>query len=196
MTGGRAGGIDPNDLNNVLRGRICFFIHIFFCTNSSLGMDPSDFASLLTSFRGGGGGPGGLMQGLHRPRPSNSNTTPQRTTRTAVPASNSNNDRATSSSSSSSATVPTTATNSKTNPVQMSALTNVLSNLSNPTTQENATPKEKPSTSTADLHDLVDSEVRFTRYLLISLFNYNSFLGTDSTVMRQRCARKTTCLSS
>lgn len=127
--------------------------------NLSLGMNPSEFASLLTSFRGG------PMQGLQRGRPSNSNTTSSGTTRMINSLLNSTP--------SSSATVPTASTNSKPNSaVQMSALTNVLSNLSNPTTQETATPPEKPSKSTADLHDLLDSEVRFIRYGFISPFDH------------------------
>ncbi|CAF0963581.1 unnamed protein product [Adineta steineri] len=191
MTGGSgAGGIDPNDLSNVLRG-----------------MNPNDLASLLSSVGSGGGAPG-LMQGSQRGRvlpgsstqPSTSlldafaqqtpdsrpNTAPAgtRATGTAAPtatasagttsasstrpsgsssSSSSSKPRNGGTSSSPSTVVPTSGTSSgaaggpKGGPIQMSALSNILANLSSGTTTQGAggAGSDKPA---IDLYDIMSSE--------------------------------------
>jgi len=171
MAGSGAGGIDPNDLSNVLRT-----------------MNPNDFASLLSSF-GGSGGATGLMQGLqrreratgtstqqgtlsslldtssHQTADSRPNTAPARTRTTGTTATSTSRSSGSSSrprnggtSSSSTATVPsTTSTEPKAGSIQMSALTSVLANLGNNTTEETeaAASSSKP---TIDLYDIITSE--------------------------------------
>ncbi|CAF3564199.1 unnamed protein product [Rotaria sordida] len=181
-----AGGIDPNDLSNVLRG-----------------MNPNDLASLLSSVGSGSGAPG-LMQGSHRGRvlpgtstqqatslldafgqqtpDSRPNTAPAatRSTGTATATATGGTTSASSSSrpsgsssskprnagtSSSPSTAPpksgtsleTTTGGPKGGPIKMSALADILSNLSDKnTTQEtgNAT-AAKP---TIDLYDIMTAE--------------------------------------
>ncbi|CAF4511793.1 unnamed protein product [Rotaria socialis] len=193
MTGsGGAGGIDPNDLSNVLRG-----------------MNPSDLASLLSSV-GSGGGASGLMQGSHRGRvlpgssnqhatsvldafsqqtpDSRPNTAPAGTRTSAAAAaaatatggttSTSSNRPSGSSSkprnagtSSSPSTAPTAAPAapkiaattgsagaSKSGAIQLSALSNILANLSDRSTTQDATgaaPANKPA---IDLYDIMTTE--------------------------------------
>jgi hypothetical protein len=190
MAGSGAGGIDPNDLTNVLRGKKSPLSSFFPKTISLIGMNPNDFASLLSSFGGGGsGGAAGLMQGLRRGGTSTGTSTRQRITpsfldtsaqqtsdsrpNTAPAGTRSVGTAATSTSrsngSSSSATVPpntgnsTTSSGSKSGSIQMSALTSVLANLGNNTTQETgaAASSSKP---VIDLNDIITSEVRSIRF--------------------------------
>ncbi len=127
-------------------------------------MDPTELASLLSSFRGNRG-TAGLMQGLQRGRGSTANTTQQGTTstnRSSADGSSSNQRRVGTSSSSS---IPTTMASSTTSsapkagPIQMSALTSVLTNLGNNSTQATET-KGNSSKPPVDLYNLINSEVR------------------------------------
>ena len=65
MTGGGPGGLDANDLSNVLRGKNSLGFpsqpNLALC----LGMNPSELASLISSVGSGGGAPG-LMPGNRR----------------------------------------------------------------------------------------------------------------------------------
>jgi hypothetical protein len=66
MTGGGAGGLDANDLSNVLRGRMDVSFEYAPATNLSVGMNPNELASLISSVGSSGGAPG-LMQGIKLP---------------------------------------------------------------------------------------------------------------------------------
>ncbi|CAF1029896.1 unnamed protein product [Rotaria sp. Silwood1] len=167
-----AGGIDPNDLSNVLRG-----------------MNPNDLASLLSSVGSGGGAPG-LMQGSHRDAfgqqtpDSRPNTAPAATrstgtaTATATPTggttsasssrpsgSSSSKPRNAGTSSSPSTAAPKSGTSAGTTggpkggPIQMSALTSILANLSDKTTaQETDNAAAAASKPTIDLYDIMTAE--------------------------------------
>lgn len=149
-------------------------------------MNPNELASILSSLGGGGGGgAAGLMQGLQRGASSQQRASPSRsnpfarqtgdsrpntapagtrnagttttTTRSTGASSRARNDE------SASATVPSNTDNStkpsgtKSGPIQMDALTNVLANLGNNTTQETgATSSSKPA---IDLCDIMTREV-------------------------------------
>jgi len=208
--GGGAGGIDPNDLSNVLRGKKIIFIIIKTNKNEFcfIGMNQNDLASLLSSVGSGGGAPG-LMQGSHRGRvlpgsstqpatslldafaqqtpDSRPNTAPAgtRATGTAAAAAATGGTTATSSSrpsgsssskprnggtsSSPSTAAPASGTSSATSggpkggPIQMSALSNILANLSsNNPTQGTGGAAEVAATATKpaiDLYDIMTSEV-------------------------------------
>lgn len=160
MTGGGSGGLDASDLSSVLRG-----------------MNPSELASLISSVGSGGGS--GLMPDAFVPQSSESrpNTAPAgtRSTSAAVstptptstsastsrPAAEAARPRVEGTSSSASASAPSTASN-RSAQIQMSALTNILANLSggNPSqvagaTGEAAAAAAKPS---IDLYDIMNTE--------------------------------------
>ncbi|CAF1413675.1 unnamed protein product [Adineta steineri] len=143
MLSGGAGGLDPNDLSNVLRG-----------------MNPNDFQSLLSSL--GNSGAAGLMprnrrggessstsaqQGTPSSRTNTSaaqtsdsrpNTTSTRTRNAAATPTSTNNATV----SSPSATVPTNSTAStgnKSGAIQINTLRNAMANLKNDTTQATET---------------------------------------------------------
>ncbi|UJR15845.1 hypothetical protein I4U23_002771 [Adineta vaga] len=175
MAGG-AGGLDTNDISNVIRG-----------------MNPTDLASLLSTFgRGGSGGAASLLQGLQRSGentgasasqrlvPSRASTRAQQSassrpntapTSTLTSGTTSTSTSRGSSSSSSSttaattaaaaATVPSTATSStasvgqKNSSIQMSALTNVLANLNNSTTEKTEIASSESSLNVADSETLI-----------------------------------------
>ncbi|CAM4757449.1 unnamed protein product [Rotaria magnacalcarata] len=171
---GGAGGIDPNDLSNVLRG-----------------MNPSDLASLLSSV-GSGGGASGLMQGSHRDAfsqqtpDSRPNTAPAGTrtsaaaTATATGGTTSTSSNRPSGSSSkprnagtSSSTAPAAATapaapksaattgsvgTPKSGAIQLSALSNILANLSDRSTAQEATGAASANKPAIDLYDIMTTE--------------------------------------
>jgi hypothetical protein len=164
------------------------------------GMNPNDFASLLSSFGGNGGGAARLTQGLHRGGRSTGTSTQQGTaqslldtsaqqtadsrpniapvgtrstgtiaTSTSRSSGSSSKLRNGGTSSSSSAMVPadtvnsTTSNESKGGPIQISALTSVLTNLSSNTTQETEATASS-SKPVIDLCDIVTNEVRSMQF--------------------------------
>ncbi len=175
-------------------------------------MNPSDLASLLSSFArgGGGGGAASMMQGLQRGRGSTSTSTQQGATpslldtstqrsadsrpntapagtRTASTTATSRSGGSSSkprnggtSSSSSTAAPATTSSGSKGGSIQMSALTNVLANLGNNTTQETevAASSAKPP---VDLYDIISSEVCSKQFSFL-LFYRMIILEFNSTI--------------
>ncbi|CAF1319094.1 unnamed protein product [Adineta ricciae] len=160
MTGGSgAGGIDPNDLSNVLRG-----------------MNPNDLASLLSSVGSGGGAPG-LMQGSHRDTfgqqtpDSRPNTAPAATrssgaatattgaaaassTRPSGSSSKPRNGGTSSSPSTAGGASSATSGGPKGGPIQMSALSNILANLGGGAAGQSAA-ASKPA---IDLYDIMTTE--------------------------------------
>lgn len=171
MTGGSggAGGIDPNDLTNVLRG-----------------MNQNDLASLLSSVGSGGGAPGLMQDAFGQQTPdSRPNTAPAGTRVTGTAAATATggttsaaSTRPTGSSSSSSSSKPrnggtssspstaaptsgTTAGTSggpKGGPIQMSALSNILANLSSGTPTEGAGGAAAAAKPAIDLYDIMTTE--------------------------------------
>ncbi|CAM4757452.1 unnamed protein product [Rotaria magnacalcarata] len=167
---GGAGGIDPNDLSNVLRG-----------------MNPSDLASLLSSV-GSGGGASGLMQDAFSQQTPDSrpNTAPAGTrtsaaaTATATGGTTSTSSNRPSGSSSkprnagtSSSTAPAAATapaapksaattgsvgTPKSGAIQLSALSNILANLSDRSTAQEATGAASANKPAIDLYDIMTTE--------------------------------------
>lgn len=132
MAAGGAGGIDPSDLSNVLRG-----------------MNPGEFASLLSSFGGGSGAAADLMQdafaqstGGSRPNtaPASVRAPGSTSSRTGGSSSKPRNGAT----SSSSTVVPPSAMSSaasgasRAGQIQMNALTSILANMSDSTAQETA----------------------------------------------------------
>ncbi|UJR30753.1 hypothetical protein I4U23_018273 [Adineta vaga] len=169
MTGGSgSGGIDPNDLSNVLRG-----------------MNPNELASLLSSVGNGSGVPG-LMQGSHRDAfgqqtpDSRPNTAPAATrasgtatatatggatsTSSSRPSGSSTKPRNGGTSSSPSTSAATSGTSAgattgglKGGPIQMSALSNILANLGSGSAAQGAD-ADAGSKPGIDLYDIMTSE--------------------------------------
>ncbi|CAF2914388.1 unnamed protein product [Rotaria sp. Silwood2] len=163
--GGAGGGIDPNDLSNVLRN-----------------MAPNELASLLTSSFGRGSRRTGLIQGMNRSggSPSSStqhttdsrpNTAPASThatgttvTSTSRTGGSSSKPRNGGTSSSSSTAAPkntassTASSGSKSGSIQLSALTNVLANLGSNATQTTEATETSSSNPAIDLCDIMTSE--------------------------------------
>lgn len=164
-----------------LEVNICENLSVIMNYFALIGMNPREFASLLSTF-GGVGGAAGLMQGLQRAGGGSSSTSNQHTadsrpntapasTHSGVTASASTNrtgasgssskprNGGTSSSSSSTAAAPkntaTSATSSgtKSGSIQINALTSVLANLSGSSTDRTT------SESTSVLYDIVNHEV-------------------------------------
>lgn len=161
MTSGGAGGIDASDISSMLRG-----------------MNPSDLASLISSVGSGSGGPG-LMPDAFVPQSSESrpNTAPAATRSTSAavstptptggatistnrPTAEATRPRAEGTSSSASASAPSTAASSRSAAqIQMSALTNILANLSggNPS-QTGGVAADATAKPAIDLYDIMNTE--------------------------------------